>query len=170
MSKLEYIQTAALLVASLALIVNAVFSILRYKHDKTSRNISSTMKLIEEWRSANARGAKDKITGSLAKNCDPLLGYTNLPVEYKTDVVTISHLCDEIATRVIYGEADERLILTFIGKRIITLWDVLEPYIENERKLSGVHNYQAHFQALARKSKKMNLDKMIENKVNRFLR
>ena len=55
-------------------------------------------------------------------------------------------LCDEIGMRVIFGEANEKLVLTFIGERILILWDCLKPFMEKKRMQNPISDYQKYFE------------------------
>ncbi len=165
-----FLQTIALLIAAVSFLVGAVFSWLRYRHDSLSRNVAASLSLIREWRSSEMRAAKEFVRTGLSKY-DSSLGYSGLPDDVKDKVVGVSYLCDEIATRVIYGEADKTVIYVFIGDSMSRLWSSLEPYIITERnKIGGFSAYQKHFEALVTvgKTKKSDIAKLRERNIATF--
>jgi hypothetical protein len=163
----------AVLIALIALVVNAYYSRLRFQHDQASRSISASEGLLNQWTSEEMRIAKTFILEELRQKFAPELGFSKLPVDAQNMVVPVSHLCDRIAMRMIFGEANEALLITMLGERLVHLWDTLQPYIEHERKHregNSPGEYQVFFEAMAQKIKKMNISKLRHDYVKKYLK
>jgi hypothetical protein len=143
--------TSSAVIATVSLIITAFFSWKRYQHDVMSRNVSATISLIKEWRSLEMREARIAVFKVLKPNYGGELGLDRLPPEIKNKVALITHLCDEICMRVVGGEADESLIVGFIGTRVVELWVVLKPFISTHRVEVGPSDSHAYFEAFASK-------------------
>jgi hypothetical protein len=167
----EEVQAAGVVVAAAALAVNSAFLWARYQHDKASRNISASMKLVEEWRSLGGRKARASIRQNLSGVNKPSAsgGISGLKDDLRDDVKTVAYLCDEIGARVIYGEADPMLINAFLGHSITKTWNVLEPYILAERKIYNFPLFQSHFEALAKKTSAKKIDKNTRTRIRRHV-
>jgi hypothetical protein len=144
MNKSEIIQLSACIVAFIAFVFTQISNQRRYEHDKKQRNISSTLKLMEDWRSISMRDARDFVYTEL-KNHSTELGYSELPAELRRHVKSVSYLCDEIALRVMLKEADENSVRAFIGDAMFNLHAELAPYIATERRKKG--SFQEFFTA-----------------------
>ena len=167
------LQTYALIVAATALVVNFVFVILRYYHDKATRNIAVSARLIDQW--VKLRAEKTYIASRLHTDYPPGLGvygYSNLDKspEHRDQVVAVSYLCDEIAARAIFKEANEQYIISFIGTRMLEMWEALEPYIKVEREHRQFPLFQAYFEVFAARIRKSNPDRLIKSNLRGYKR
>lgn len=79
---------------------------------------------------------------------DPATGYQHLPVE----VVQLSWFFDHLGVLVHRGIVKHEPVAEYIGGSILQAWELLQPYIETERKRTeGWNHYQVYFQILAKR-------------------
>jgi hypothetical protein len=171
MSSVEVIQATGVSVAAVALLVNGAFHWLRYRHDKSSRSISASIKLVEEWRSLAGRQARAKIRTHLTGKNAPCAacGVSGLREDLREDVKAVSYLCDEIGARVVYGEANPMLIDAFLGHSIAKMWCMLKPYILAERRNQGFPLFQSHFEAIASKTSLAKIHKQTRVRIRGYV-
>lgn len=187
------IKIFGVIIAAAALVANAYFSWKRLRHDNASRSISASSALIREWRDKEFQAAIDFVVHKFKMEYIDAqsTGYRNIKdASHKAMVVKVSHLCDEIGSRTISGEADEVFIITFLGKAISDLAYILEPYIEAERVFRGedqlknktqnhpcdehqkkqiYDEYQGDFLLLAKKSRQVDLSEIIKKRHKKFM-
>mgnify|MGYP003384681460 CR=1 FL=1 len=131
--KIEYIQAIGVFFAVVGLFVNAYYSRRRLIHDERSRNVAATESLLTQWTSKEMREGVEYILSSSWKEHDPKGGLSGLPSDIFPKVNHVTHICDRISARVIYGEADFSAVSTLIGSKMVELWKKLEPFIQAER-------------------------------------
>lgn len=175
-----FVQGVGVLVAAAALVANAIFSFLRMKHDNSSRSISASITLVRDWRDKETQEALRFIYNELEqKYPEPwVCGYSNIPdAKDRSMVFKVSHLCDEIASRTIRGEADAEFIITFLGPSIVRIAGILWPYLAAEREwrasrgaISNDPDYQGDFMLLADKAARTDISKLTQRRYSRFSR
>ena len=176
-----FVQSAGVVVAAAALLANAYFAYLRMRHDNASRSISASASLVRDWRDKETQEALRFIYNDLRREYpDPrACGYTNIPdTKQRAMVFRVSHLCDEIGTRTICGEADAEFVVTILGDSIVRLAEILRPYLLAERVWRssrgisgrGAAEYQSSFLALADKAARTNIEDLITRRNASFLK
>ncbi len=114
------------------------------------------------------REARITVFKDLKINYRGEMGLDGLPAEIKNKVALATHLCDEICMRIVGGEADEALLVGFIGTRLVELWSVLKPFIETHRKTVGPSDSHAYFEAFAIKYESFDFVKARAEKIQLF--
>lgn len=166
-----FVQTCGVVFAAIALGVNAFFSYRRLVHDEHTRNLAATENLYNLWTDADMRSGMEFVEKELQQKYQSSLGFRDLPDEARRAVVSVSHICDRIAARVISGEANENAVATMLGAKLVQLWEIMQPYIEVERKRpdSVASDLRGHFEAVAKKFKALNLPKLRKERVAKYL-
>jgi len=104
--------------------------------------------MFKEFRSSEFKNHQQYIYNQLTQECDPSkTGYTKLPEPAKLHAITVSHFFENLGLLVASRIIDKELVISYMGGSIISTWNVLEPYIKQERIFrNGV--YQDHFEHL----------------------
>lgn len=174
------IALLALLVSIGALAVAVLFGWKSHRNQVIAANIAATTGLMKEWRELTRTRAVNDAETYLRKagptalreqGLDAIQGKTKAEsLKHRNTVRKVSHLCDEIALRVMWEEANEDELIAFLGARLSMLWPLYEPLWEHVRELKGGDPlHQAGFQAFAERSYRKNPAAVEAMRINRFL-
>lgn len=120
--------------------------------------------MIKEFRSPEFKKHRDYIKNNLRNQHDPDKCYSDLHPSAKIPVTTVSRFLDHLGILVVNKYIDDKYIMSFIGENIDNLWQILEPYIQNEREKRKNPYYQGYFQKLVYRVRKTDLRKLREKK------
>ena len=135
---------------------------------------------MKEWRDLSRTGEVDCAERLLrsagaealrAQGWNAITGTTEAETsDHRKAIQEVSHLCDEIALRVMWGEANEDELIAFLGSKLSGLWAVYEPlWLHIRSNEGGDPLHQAGFQAFAERSFCKNAPVIEARRINWFL-
>lgn len=174
------IALLALTASGCALVMSLVFGLKSHRNQMIAANIAATTGLMNEWREFSKTRAVHNAESYLRKagatalrehGLEAIQGNTETESQdYRDTVRKVSHLCDEIALRVMWDEANEDELIAFLGSRISGLWVLYEPLWQHVREREGGDPlHQAGFQAFAERSFRKNPATVEAQRINGFL-
>jgi hypothetical protein len=122
------LSLAALTASTVLLLRQTVF--LRHANE-----ISVSVTLYQEYRSAEFQEAERYVRNSLPGNFDSALGLSNLPAEANMPSSKVAAYYNGLGTLVNLGLVDERFAVSLLGIGANRTWNTLEPYIFQEREI-----------------------------------
>ncbi|MCI5137962.1 MAG: hypothetical protein D3922_06020, partial [Candidatus Electrothrix sp. AR1] len=159
-----------LITTAIGVVISFYYNTKQLEANNKASNIGVSISLLQEWRDENftlqRRRARDYLNELSQKG---IVDFTELSDEKKKELDKVTHLCDEIACRVIWKEANEEMIIAFLGSALIDIWQAYEPYILHERKSKKFPLYQSYFEALVTKIKVSNQDLLIRKSIIEFI-
>jgi hypothetical protein len=150
--KIDMTDQFSIILSIIAVITSVVSAVIVYKQThvlKQTNMLPIVIDMFKEFRSPEFKHHQEYIYNQLTQECDPQkTGYTKLPEAARIHVIVVSHFFDNLGLLVASGIVSEDLVLSFLGGPVISTWNLLEPYIYQERKWrNGI--YQDHFEHLA---------------------
>src|SRR4030042_1540200 len=146
-------EISSIIVSITALIVSLIVAIKQIGIATQQNSLPVIVTMFQEWCTKEHREHREYIINKLTTENSAEVGYQNLTPEAKNHVLTVSHFIDNLAVLVSNNIINEKLVISFLGESILTIWNILEPYIETERKVRG-RDYQEYFEDLVCRIKK----------------
>ena len=122
------LSVAALSTSTVLLIRQTVFM-------RHANEISVSVTMYQEYRSAEFQAAQDYVLYSLAGSFDPAMGLSHLPSEARVPSSKVAAYYNSLGTLVTLGLVDERFAVSLLGIGANRTWNTLEPYIFKEREI-----------------------------------
>ncbi|WP_141746854.1 DUF4760 domain-containing protein [Streptomyces agglomeratus] len=141
----------AVLVAVVALATSVAVSRRQLRLAQNSNVLPIIIELFRETREPEFSHAIEYISTRLAAEHSPDNGYRSLPPEAKRHIRRVSLFYDDVGKLVAHGVVEERLVIGSYGLNIVSMWDVLAPYIYRERLLTS--KAMLYFEDLAARAK-----------------
>jgi len=122
------LSVAALSTSTVLLLRQTVFM-------RHANEISVSVTMYQEYRSVEFQAAQDYVLYSLAGSFDPVMGLSHLPSEARIPSSKVAAYYNSLGTLVTLGLIDERFAVSLLGIGANRTWNMLEPYIFQEREI-----------------------------------
>jgi hypothetical protein len=128
--------------------ISALLLIRQIKFQRHANQVPVAISLGQEYRSEDFQRAQDYVLNVLPSEHEASLGVTGLPEDARQHVHQVVAYFTGLAGLVFFDIADEEFVIGILGYRINKAWDVLEPYIVQERKLQNNPDFLVFFEDL----------------------
>ena len=143
-----FISVAGLILSVAALATSTLLLFRQMTFMRHANQIPVSLNVMQEYRSADFQDARDYVLTALPAEHDPSLGFTHLPQEARRPAIQVTSLFSSLGSLVFFDMIDEKFVVSTLGYRVNEAWEVLEPYILNERKIRNDKDFQTFFEDL----------------------
>ena len=139
---------SSLVASFLALGVSIWTALRQVRIMRHSNQVPLLVETFKEYRSPLYQRYEHYVVNNLAKDHSPELGFAGLPEEARTAATSLVTFFNVLGSFLIFGMADESVIVPLFAYRASQAWDALEPYIRRERQARGNYYFASHFEDL----------------------
>lgn len=142
------LSVIGLLVSLIAAGISSFLLIRQITFQRHANQVPVAISLGQEYRSDDFQRAQDYVLNVLPSEHEPTSGVTRLPDEARRNVLRVITFFTGLGNLVFFDIADEEFVIGFLGNRIAKTWEVLEPYIAQERALENNPDFLVFFEDL----------------------
>lgn len=154
---------------------------------RNSLNATTFMDIYNEWMGLldDRNFVFEQLEIEYPQKAEKKYGYQNIDLKEHKDIVRrLSSFFDRLGLMVVNESLDKDLIISFLGTRISQSWEILEPYIMEERNLRRINNndtnrfknrgswdsgdFQEHFKILAILASKQTQNESLDKHIAKF--
>lgn len=128
--------------------VSAFLVIRQTRFQRHANQVPVAITLAQEYRSEDFQLALDYVLHVLPVRHDSNLGISHLPEEGRRNARQVAAFFTTLAGLVFFDVVDEEFAIGFFGNRANGAWDVLEPYIVQERSQERNPDFVVFFEDL----------------------
>lgn len=139
------LNIVALVISILSATLTVVIAFRQSGLTRHTNELPILVELTQEFRSTDFQQAEEYILSQLAEEASPEVGTSGLPADAKHAATTVNSLFISFGAYIVFGLADEKIVVSLFGYRADRLWRVLEPYVMAERALRGNDNNYCNF-------------------------
>jgi hypothetical protein len=133
---------------ALVAVSGAVFAWFQFKDSKTANQLRALADLFSEYRTPTMREARKTIYHRIGEQ-DPAKGITGLDDDVQTAAFLVGHYLDQLGTFVELKLIDVKSVSSFLGMSALSMWGLLMPFVEAERRIAPSCTCLEAFEALA---------------------
>jgi len=149
------IQTVSIVVASVGLLVAAVYYVLQIRHQTKMRQMDLLMRIYLTWGSEDMKKALQDVFALKFEDYDDFIKKYGLSSRAWVDVDKVGWFMNGLGFLVHEGFVNIKLVLgLFHAQGWIMLWEKLKPVVEGVRKTFGFPESYAWFEYLYNEVKK----------------
>jgi hypothetical protein len=138
---------AALAVSVVAVVATTLIGIRQARLANGSNHLPVILKAFKESREPGWFEDQEYVLNELTTEFPDPVAWRNLPDDVRARVNTNGIFYDDLGKLVAHGMIDEDLAIGSYGMTVVQLWDVLAPYVYEER--SHTSNFWIYFENLA---------------------
>lgn len=127
------LSVIALVVSALAIAVSTALGVRQQKISRHSNYVPVMSNLMAEFRSPNFHENHSLVMALRAPD-QPVSGFSDLPPDARAAFVDVVYFYQMVAMQISMGVLDEKTMLAQLHSRIISVWEVVEPYVQAERE------------------------------------
>jgi hypothetical protein len=158
----DVMNVIAVVASFAALTVSAWLAIRQLRYARHANHLPFAAEMLREFRDPTFIRAQCYIEQELAKDCDPSLGISGLPLEAKEKVTHVASFYQSVAALAVFDIVDREKIVFMLGRRALCSWNFLAPYIQAERStLSPGATLYSLFEDLAARAAVSNNSEMV---------
>jgi len=131
-----------------AVAVSTLLVIRQIRFQRHANEVPIAISMGQEYRTAEFQQALNYVTITLAEEHHVGLGLTNLPADAGEHALRVARFFTWLSGLVFFDIADEELIVGLLGSPINRAWEVLEPYILQERVAQNYPDAYVFFEDL----------------------
>jgi hypothetical protein len=132
---LSLATVAVALATMLVSVASAVISVRQVRLLGRQNLLPVVLDVFKQARTEDFFAARDWIFQHLAKECSTDLGIDGLPENARKMVRTVCFFYDNLGVFVAFNIVEEDVVLAFFGPGMERHWQILEPYVQQEREL-----------------------------------
>jgi hypothetical protein len=142
------LNLAALLIPLVALIVSIPLTLRQIRLGSGANHLPVILEAFRDVRDPAYAEAERYVLDDLTREHPAVCGWSGLPEPARTQTLRIGILFDDLGKLVAHGIVDEELVIGSFGMGIVRVWDVLAPYVYQERHAQANH-FWIYFEDLA---------------------
>jgi hypothetical protein len=131
-----------------ALVVSVVLTVRQIRLARGGNHLPVIMGEFKASRGEKWLPAYEYVMTELAAAHSPECGWRGLPPAARAHVDTVGIFFDDLGKQVAHGMIDQDVVIGSYGMPVVYLWDVLAPYVYEERR-ARFPNFWSYFEDLA---------------------
>lgn len=149
------LNIAALLLSVLALGLSTMLAIRQYQEARVANQLPVVLNMFHGLRTETFHAHEGYVLQHLAKECPDELGYSQLTGKSRAAFQTVASFYTSLGMMIAFRLINKDLASALFGSRMLKAWDVMAPYVNQERKLrdsapdSGDGVYGEYFEYFA---------------------
>lgn len=133
--------------AAVAAVGSAIYAGRTLREARKANKIPALLDFLREYRSYEPD--RRYVFRTLDEECEPGAGISTLPDDARRHVTRVAHYLDQLGFLVDQRLIDPHAVAGFMGPSVLRSWEVLAPYIRQERAARGSPAYSRYFEDLA---------------------
>jgi hypothetical protein len=142
------LNVTALVISLAALVVSGYLTLRQIRLASGGNQLPVILDAFKESRDPAWFEAQEYVLSKLTQEHPAHGGHRGLPEPTRTHTAKVGLFYDDLGKLVAYRVVDEKLVIGSYGTMITRLWDVVAPYVYEERRAHGLH-FWVYFEDLA---------------------